>query len=333
MKRKDYGQSVVMVRVLEKKLLTKNRLDRIIEAETPEEVMKQLSETEYSQNMFDIQQPQEYERILKRETERVFNLVRELSNDKEIVDILSLKYDYHNLKVLLKGRLANKDFSTLLMDAGTQKIEKLKLKFDIKNYNDLPEEISKAINEVEKDFLENNDSQKIDIIVDKYYYKNLLRIAKKINVSVIMDYAQGLIDFQNIITLFRAKKQNRDIKFLENVIHEGGRISKDKIVEAINDSVEMIINKFKKEKIGNYLQRGLEEFTETGRLSGLEKISQNYLMELNKDSKYIIFGPEPLFTYLVAKEREISAIRMIMVSKINNIEISKIRERLGDTYV
>lgn len=333
MKRKDYGQSVVMVRVLEKKLLTKNRLDRMIEAETPEEVMKQLSETEYSQNMFDIQQPQEYEKILKRETERVFNLVRELSNDKEIVDILSLKYDYHNLKVLLKGRLANKDFSTLLMDAGTQKIEKLKLKFDIKNYNDLPEEISKAINEVEKDFLENNDSQKIDIIVDKYYYKNLLRIAKKINVSVIMDYAQGLIDFQNIITLFRAKKQNRDIKFLENVIHEGGRISKDKIVEAINDSVEMIINKFKKEKIGNYLQRGLEEFSETGRLSGLEKISQNYLMELNKDSKYIIFGPEPLFTYLVAKEREISAIRMIMVSKINNIEISKIRERLGDTYV
>ena len=333
MKRKDYGQSVVMVRVLEKKLLTKNRLDRIIEAETPEEVMKQLSETEYSQNMFDIQQPQEYERILKRETERVFNLVRELSNDKEIVDILSLKYDYHNLKVLLKGRLANKDFSTLLMDAGTQKIEKLKLKFDIKNYNDLPEEISKAINEVEKDFLENNDSQKIDIIVDKYYYKNLLRIAKKINVSVIMDYAQGLIDFQNIITLFRVKKQNRDIKFLENVIHEGGTISKDKIVEAINDSVEMIINKFKKEKIGNYLQRGLEEFSETGRLSRLEKISQNYLMELNKDSKYIIFGPEPLFTYLVAKEREISAIRMIMVSKINNIEISKIRERLGDTYV
>ena len=66
MKRKDYGQSVVMVRVLEKKLLTKNKLDRMIEAETPEEVMKQLSETEYSQNMFDIQQPQEYEKISGR---------------------------------------------------------------------------------------------------------------------------------------------------------------------------------------------------------------------------------------------------------------------------
>ena len=122
------------------------------------------------------------------------------------------------------------------------------------------------------------------------------------------------------------------MKFLENVVHDGGTISKNKIVEAINDSVENIINKFRKEKIGNYLLKGLEEFGEMGRLSGLEKISQNYLMELNKNSKYIVFGPEPLFAYLVAKEREISAIRMIMVGKINNIESNKIRERLGDTY-
>ena len=50
------------------------------------------------------------------------------------------------------------------------------------------------------------------------------------------------------------------------------------------------------------------------------------------DSKYIVFGPEPLFTYLVAKEREINAIRMIMVSKINNISPDKVKERLRDTY-
>ena len=57
------------------------------------------------------------------------------------------------------------------------------------------------------------------------------------------------------------------------------------------------------------------------------------LMELNKESKYVVFGPEPLFTYLVAKEREINAVRMIMVSKINNISSDKIRERLRETYV
>ncbi len=332
MNRMDYGRSVVTVRVFEKRLLTKNRLDRMIESETPEEVLKLLGETEYSQSMSDIQNVQDYEKILKREIERVFSLIRELSNDSEIVDILSLKYDYHNLKVLLKSRLSGKDFTYLLMDAGTQKADKLKLKFDIKNYNDMPEEFILAIEEAEKDFAENKDSQKIDIIVDKYYYKNLLRIASKIDVPVITDYVEGLIDFQNLITLFRVKKQDRDMKFLENVIHTGGTIPKDKIIASLNDSPETIANKFKKEKLGGYLTKGIESFSETGRLSELEKISDNYLMELNKDSKYVVFGPEPLFNYLVVKEREINAVRMIMVSKINNIDSAKIKERLRDTY-
>ncbi len=332
MNRMDYGRSVVTVRVFEKKLLTRNRLDRMIDSDTPKEVLKLLGETEYSQSMSDIQNAQDYEKILKRETERVFSLIRELSNDSEIVDILSLKYDYHNLKVLLKSRLMGKDFTDLLMDAGTQKVDKLKQKFDIKNYNDMPGEFVQAIEEVEKEFSENKDPQKIDLIVDKYYYRNLLRIAHKIDVPVISAYVEGLIDFQNLITLFRVKKQDRDMKFLENIIHEGGTIPKDKIVASLNDSPEVIANKFKREKLGEYLIKGIDSFGETGRLSELEKISDNYLMELNKDSKYVVFGPEPLFNYLVVKEREINAIRMIMVSKINNIDSVKIKERLRDTY-
>ncbi len=332
MNRMDYGRSVVTVRVFEKKLLTRNRLDRMIDSDTPEEVLKLLGETEYSQSMSDIQNAQDYEKILKRETERVFSLIRELSNESEIVDILSLKYDYHNLKVLLKSRLMGKDFTDLLMDAGTQKVDKLKQKFDIKNYNDMPGEFVQAIEEVEKEFSENKDPQKIDLIVDKYYYRNLLRIAHKIDVPVISAYVEGLIDFQNLITLFRVKKQDRDMKFLENIIHEGGTIPKDKIVASLNDSPEVIANKFKREKLGEYLIKGIDSFGETGRLSELEKISDNYLMELNKDSKYVVFGPEPLFNYLVVKEREINAIRMIMVSKINNIDSVKIKERLRDTY-
>ena len=329
MDRMDYGQSVVTIRVLEKRLLTKNRIERMIESETCEEVLKLLSETEYSQDMTDIQNSRDYEKILKRETERVFSLVRNMSKNKEVVDILSLKYDYHNLKVLIKSKVFEKDNTNLLMNAGTIDITKFKTKSETQSL-DLPEEILEAIAEIKKE--ENLTPQKIDIIVEKYYFKNLVNLSKKIDVKVITDYVKGLIDFQNIITLFRVQKQNRDAKFLDSVIFEGGTISKDKIVASLNDSSETILNKFKKEKLGPDLVKGVEVFNETKRLSEFEKISDNYLMELNKESKYIVFGPEPLFTYLVAKEREINAIRLIMVSKINNISSEKIRERLRDTY-
>ena len=331
MDRMDYGQSVVTIRILEKRLLTRNRLERMIEAQTPEEVLKLLGETEYSQDMADIHGSQDYEIILKRETERVFSIVRNMIKNTGIVDILSLKYDYHNLKVLLKSKITGKDFSSLLMQAGTIDASKFKVKFESQS-NDLPQEIMEAIDEVQKDFEENHNPQRIDIIVDKHYFRNLSRLAKEINVKVITDYVEGLIDFQNMITLFRVQKQKRDARFLETVIFEGGTISKNKIVASINDNTDTILNKFKKEKLGSYLVKGLEAFSETKRLSELEKISDNYLMELNKESKYVVFGPEPLFTYLVAKEREINAIRMIMVSKINNISSDKIRERLRETY-
>ena len=331
MDRMDYGQSVVTIRILEKRLLTRNRLERMIEAQTPEEVLKLLGETEYSQDMADIHGSQDYEIILKRETERVFSIVRNMIKNTGIVDVLSLKYDYHNLKVLLKSKITGKDFSSLLMQAGTIDASKFKVKFETQS-NDLPQEIMEAIDEVQKDFEENHNPQRIDIIVDKHYFRNLSRLAKEIDVKVITDYVEGLIDFQNMITLFRVQKQKRDARFLETVIFEGGTISKNKIVASINDNTDTILNKFKKEKLGTYLVKGLEAFSETKRLSELEKISDNYLMELNKESKYVVFGPEPLFTYLVAKEREINAIRMIMVSKINNISSDKIRERLRETY-
>lgn len=51
-----------------------------------------------------------------------------------------------------------------------------------------------------------------------------------------------------------------------------GQFSKNKIVESINDNTDTILNKFKKEKLGIYLTKGLEVFNETKRLSELEKI-------------------------------------------------------------
>ena len=148
MNRMDYGRSVVTVRVLEKRLLTKNKLERMIEAETPDEVLKLLGETEYSQNMTDIDNSRDYEKILKRETERVFSLVRDMSKDSEIVDILSLKYDYHNLKVLLRGRMAGKDFSNLLIDAGTVKAGRMKSGANLKARDDKLKAKQEAIDKV-----------------------------------------------------------------------------------------------------------------------------------------------------------------------------------------
>jgi V/A-type H+-transporting ATPase subunit C len=94
-----------------------------------------------------------------------------------------------------------------------------------------------------------------------------------------------------------------------------------------------MITKFKNVRISSDLIKGLEEYQQTGQLSKIDKHMENHLMKLNKPSKSIVFGPEPIFSYLVAKEAEIKTIRLIIVSKNNNISPQAIRERLRDLYV
>ena len=186
---------------------------------------------------------------------------------------------------------------------------------------------------VEEDFERNKDPQRIDILLDKYYYIHLYELAKKTEIPLFIDYVQDLIDFTNIRTLIRVKKQNKDIKFLEEVLLPNGKIDAEEIIMALNDPIDDIINKFKNYDISPEIKKGLEAYKDTNRLSEFEKLMDNYLMELNQESKYIHFGPEPIFSYIVAKETEIKVLRIILVSKVNNIPPDRIRERLRDLYV
>ena len=65
----------------------------------------------------------------------------------------------------------------------------------------------------------------------------------------------------------------------------------------------------------------------------LEKLVDNFIMNMMKNAKIIPFGVEPLIAYIYAKETEIKIIRIIMVGKLNNISAEVVRERLRDSYV
>ena len=82
-----------------------------------------------------------------------------------------------------------------------------------------------------------------------------------------------------------------------------------------------------------FIKSGIEDYTKTSSVSLLEKLVDNYIMDMMKNAKIIPFGVEPLLAYIYAKETEIKIIRIIMVGKLNNISGEVIRERLRDIYV
>ncbi|MBR0575826.1 V-type ATP synthase subunit C [Proteiniclasticum sp. BAD-10] len=333
MNRMDFSQAVIRVKVLEKRLLSKARLERMVDAKDMGEVLKILAETEYQPLLGSLERPEDYERILSGEMTRVYALMAELTPEHVIAQLLALKYDYHNLKVLLKEKILGKNLQNLLVSYGMVEISKLRSAVTLGDAEGIAQPMAEAIAQVEAHYEKNADPQFIDILLDRYYYLHLQELAQGTQILLFTDYVRNLIDFTNLKTLIRVKKMEKDIKFLEEVLLDGGNIGKEKILYSLNDSLDVILTRFKNEKLAKPLTEGLEAFRKTGRLTDFEKIMDNALMALQEPSKNIIFGPEPLFSYLYAKEAEIKALRIIMVSKINKLSPSVIRERLRDLYV
>ncbi len=333
MDRMDYIQAVTRTRVLETRLLSRARIERMADAKDLDEVMKILGETEYIHVLGGLTRAHEYEKVLSSELARVYDLMYEISKDRIVVDLLALKYDYHNLKVLVKEKLLKKDFSNLYIKNGSMDIDKIKLDYLSNDYRDMDTRLKEIFEKVEEDYENKEDPQRIDILMDRYYFKHILELANETEIPLFISYAKDLIDFTNIKTLVRVKKQQKDINFLGEVVIPGGNIDSDEVVMGLNISLEEVIDKFRSYSMSPEICLGLEVYQEVGRLSEFEKLIDNYIMEQNKPSKYIHFGPEPIFSYIIAKETEVKILRIIMVSKLNKLSPDDIRERLRDLYV
>lgn len=330
MDKSKFIQSSTRLRVLEKEFLKSENFIRISETETLEDALRSLSDTVYNKYINKLSSPTEYEYILKEELTNFYDELFDISPCKIPVKLLTLKYFYHNLKVLIKEDIGKKDLKDLYMNIGD---------FDLKEYKDALLKGSKKnkyfelITRVEELYEEKKDPQLIDIYLDNAYFTELLELAKESEVDLFIKYAKNLIDFTNIRTLLRAKKQEKSVEFLRSIIIEGGNVREETYFDLLNRDISSDTDAFKKLEIYKYIKEALDSFKERGNLSDFEREMDNYFIDLIKDVKYITYGPEVVFANALAKEMEIKNLRIILVSKLNGLNSEFIREKLRDTYV
>ena len=329
----QFTQVIPRLRVLETRLLDKTKIDRMIDSASAEDALKVLQESEYANVMSNVKRAEDYEEILSTELKRIYSEVYSKSPSKPLVDVKSIKYDYINVKVILKGIFLKKDFSDILIPVGKYDAKKLKVIIENNTLVDLNPIMRASVEEAMEDFSAKNDPQRIDIILDKAMFEEMKAIAKELDDKFTDEYVKAMIDLTNIKTLLRVKKQNKGREFLLSVIISGGNIDKETLLALLTDSTENIPGKLSYTNYVEVLKNGVESYIKSGSAGYLEKLIDNYIMEKMKSAKMISFGGEPLLAYIYAKETEIKVIRIIMVGKLNNINGEVIRERLRDIYV
>lgn len=328
MDRENFIQSSVRIRHAEKKLLTKQQLQRLADAKNLEDAIKLLNETSYSSELSKLDRPENYEQVLSEVLNKTYKEAMEISPDKSLVEILSCKYDYHNLKVLVKENILKEKFDSMYCMLDGNEIEAFR-ELALKNDEGLSKDFKECL-----DFFETTkDPQDIDIFIDKKYFEKVLSLAEGFKLEMITEYFKAMIDFINLRTFIRCRKQNQVKETLEKVLIKGGDIETDKILDMFYEDIEILPIKLKAYKIGRVLSKIVEEYKNTNSLNSFEKSMDDYLVEIVRKAKSIHYGAEVIFSFLFAKELEIKNLRLILVGKVNGLSADFIKERLREVYV
>lgn len=319
-----YPFAVARTRVLETRLLSRQQLTQMAEAKNAEEAMRALKEAGYDTELAET--VHDYEKVLAREQEKTYALMKELVPEEKFMELFLYKNDYHNAKVLIKSQITGANSAAYLVNGGAIPLERLKKALDDHNYNSLPTILGKAVQEAFDAYASLQDGQVIDLILDKACFAAMKQTAAESKLPFVVDYVARLCDITNLKTFYRLKKMKKPVDALKEAYVEGGGLALSTLVAAFG--LEQYANAFRGTPYSALCEEGMQKgFTE------FERLCDNFMMESVKSAKFVALTVEPLVAYQYARESEIKTVRIIMTGKLNQIAPDTIKERLRDAYV
>ena len=321
-----FAHALGRIRALETHLLDRQKVERLLESDSPQDLVNALQDSDYGPWFSELDSPFQFEDALKKERRRVFDLIEKLSPDSAIPTSFRAKYDFHNLKVLTKAAIAEKNFDHALVDLGNIPLQEFKWAMENERYDRLPEHIQDAFQAaIEAYYSGKKDPRVLSMVIDRKMYLHFIDSSPALFLKF---YRQVEIDLINLKTLVRLKFMGQEHLY-EKARLDGGTIAPS---IALGEQLESIPHHFHRTPYYGLLEDGISYLKKTGSFNRLEKLMDNFLVGLLRRTKYIDMGPEPLIAYFFAKMNEIKVVRMIFVGKINRMPSEKIRERLPDVF-
>ncbi len=255
------------------------------------------------------------------------NLLCLISPEKDILDILWLKYDFYNLKVIIKGSIAglnDEEIEKNCFGSGKYTPQELLEHYRGNTLSRINIFLQKAM-EQSRSYEEVSE---IDRAMNLNYFEAIKSIAWSKKNKFAKDYVTLLIDIFNIQANLRALSYGEALETPTALFVSGGSLkqsdleNKDRILENIHKIGG---------KVGTW-KEAVEDYKKTGDYVILERISDNYLANFLKESSYDIFSPASLFSYFHARKNNIQLIRSILVGKQTGLSEYEIRKMLRKLY-
>ncbi len=309
-------------------MLSAERLERMIAAPSDDEAVKTLEECGYGD--LTGMSAGEINAALEDHIAAIFNEVENMAPEKELVQMFRMKYDYHNIKTIVKAQGVGVKGDDIVSGRGSVDPEVLQQAFVSGEYLEIPTDLAEAMQEAASILARTSNPQLADFSLDRSYFAALLKLTEGLSDKGFSKaYVKLQIDSANLRSAVRTRRMGKDADFLRLALIPGGEVNENAV--ALADSGESLAELYRVTRLSSAADAGAVAWN-GGSLMAFEQACDNALVNYVREAKIMRFGAAHVVSYLAAMENETTAARMIMSGRMAGLKPETIRERLRDTY-
>lgn len=319
----DYLAISARIRAMENRLLTPERMNRMIEARDDGEAMKVLAECGYGEGG-------SLESVLAQARANTLTDIARSVPDQRLVELFQLKYDYHNAKAIVKAQAMNVPAERLLLPGGRYDANDLLEGWQREELRGCSEAFRRAMAEAKTVLAETHDPQQADLLLDRACYREMAELADALGSPFLQGYVRLTVDVANLRTAVRVHRMGKEGDFLRRVLLPGGSVSEQILASARSEGLADV---FRTGPLAQAAELGAKLAQPGGgSLTAFEKACDDAVTTYLTGARMVAFGEEPVVGYLYAKEAEMTAIRTIFAGRAAGLDGDTIRARLRMTY-
>ena len=309
----DYLSVSARLRAMENRLIDREKTQRMLEAQTDEEARKVLTECGYADQI-------PLEEALRRRRAELYGELKKAVPDVRLVELFQIKYDYHNIKAILKAWSRGIAADDLLLEGGRYDAGMLQSQWQQSQQMEIPEPGRQAVGRAAA-LLREKDPQGAEMHA----------LTDALKSDFLRGYVRLLTDAANLRTVVRAARCGGDTALLAKALLPGGSVSAYTLQTAEPAKLAEI---FCAGPLSRAAELGAAAATPAGgSLTAFEKACDDAVTAYLAAARRVPFGEQTVVGYLYAVEQEITAVRTVFAGRQAGLDAEVIGSRLRDSYV
>ncbi len=314
------------IAALEAGLLSSTQVERMIGAKSADEAFTALNDTFLAPYIAGGSR-KDLPRMLRKSVSATKRLITQIVPDEKAFAVLWLRYDFYNLKAIIKGKkagLSNDEIQEKCFHSGMFTPEKMIRAVEGDAVSDMNQYLGQAYAQAQKA----QQVYEIDFAMNRGYFRAARALAQETKEEFIKRYVERIIDLFNLSTQLRLLEMRSHDIDAGLLFMEGGTFRQQEIA-----SQEAILERYRHMGDTALWNEAVTFFTETKNFAVLEKAADDTLVQFVKNYGKSITSIIPVFGYFLAHRNNTQIVKAVIAAKESGMSEVELRRLLRKLYV